>query len=90
MRRKPDTNPMNASPRCTATSKRSRQRCQGPAVTGWTVCRFHGAGGGAPRGERHGNYRHGMRTLDAIAQRRALAQLRRMVRKTLARAELMP
>ena len=84
MGKKPDVSPMNASPRCRATSKRTGLPCKAPAVTGWTVCRFHGAGGGAPCGERHGRYRHGMRTKQAIAERRALAQLRRMVRETLA------
>jgi hypothetical protein len=28
----------------------------------WTVCRVHGAGGGAPRGKAHPNYKHGLRT----------------------------
>ena len=42
---------MHESPRCTATSKRTRERCRAPAVTGWKVCRFHGAGGGGPKGE---------------------------------------
>ncbi len=64
---------MHKSPRCTATSKRTRQRCQGPAVTGWTVCRFHGAGGGAPKGPRNGNYRHGLHTAEAVAERRLVA-----------------
>ena len=41
---------MHLSPRCTATSKRTRLRCQAAAVTGWTVCRFHGARGGGPKG----------------------------------------
>jgi len=31
-------------------------------LNGWTVCRFHGARGGAPEGKRNGNYRHGGRT----------------------------
>jgi hypothetical protein len=35
------------APRCSATSKRTRERCKAPAVTGWTVCRFHGARGGS-------------------------------------------
>ena len=78
-----DINPMNASPRCTATSKRTRQKCRSPAVNGWNVCRLHGAGGGAPCGERHGQYRHGMRTKQAIEERRTLSRLRRMVRETL-------
>jgi hypothetical protein len=30
-------------PRCTATSKRTREQCKAPAVQGWTICRFHGA-----------------------------------------------
>lgn len=33
---------------CSATSKHSRQRCRAPAVKGWSVCRCHGTGGGAP------------------------------------------
>jgi hypothetical protein len=38
--------------------------CQ--ALQGWTVCRFHGARGGAPEGKRNGNYRHGCRTKEMI------------------------
>jgi hypothetical protein len=51
---KDDDNPMNAAnaaPKCTAKSKRTGKRCKGPAVTGWRVCRFHGAGGGHPAGK---------------------------------------
>src|SRR5262245_38428394 len=29
--------------RCTARAKRSGKRCRCPAVTGWSVCRSHGA-----------------------------------------------
>lgn len=32
--------------RCTACSKRSKVQCHNPAVTGFTVCRLHGARGG--------------------------------------------
>ena len=32
--------------RCTACSKRSQTQCSNPAVTGFTVCRMHGAHGG--------------------------------------------
>jgi hypothetical protein len=42
------------APRCSATSKRTRERCKAPAVRGWTVCRFHGARGGGPTGKRNG------------------------------------
>ena len=76
--------PMHLSPRCTATSKRSGQRCRAPAVTGWTVCRFHGAGGGAPKGKRNGMYHHGRCTQKAIAERRAVSALLREARKALA------
>ena len=65
--------PMNkayAAARCTAKSKRSGQRCRAPAVKGWRVCRMHGARGGAAEGERNGNYRHGVRTKEAILQQR--------------------
>ena len=75
--------PMHLSPRCTATSKRTRKRCRAPAVNGWTVCRFHGAGGGAPKGKRNGNYKHGLYTNKAIEGRRALSALLRASRKSL-------
>ncbi len=74
---------MHLSPRCTETSKRTRERCRAPAVKSWTVCRFHGAGGGAPKGKRNGQYRHGLYTQEAIAERRALSALRRVSRKSL-------
>jgi hypothetical protein len=71
---------MHRSPRCTATSKRTRQRCQAPAVTGWTVCRFHGARGGGPKGARNGAYRTGLHTAEAVAERRLLSEFLRRVR----------
>ncbi len=54
------------APRCSATSKRTGKPCQAPAVRGWTVCRFHGARGGAPKGKANGAYRHGLYTAEAI------------------------
>ena len=71
------------APRCSATSKRTRERCRAPAVKGWTVCRFHGAGGGGPKGERNGNYKHGLYTNEAIEERRALLALLRASRESL-------
>ena len=62
---KTDGNPMQRAhnaPRCTARSKRTGFPCKSPAVKGWTVCRMHGAGGGANPGSDHPNYRHGMRS----------------------------
>ena len=54
---------LRSAPRCHAAAKRTGKRCQGPSVKGWRVCRFHGAHGGAPRGKRHPNYKHGLRTV---------------------------
>ncbi len=65
------------APRCSATSKRTGKPCQAPAVRGWTVCRFHGAGGGAPKGARNGNYKHGLYTKTAVEERRAIQELLR-------------
>ena len=76
--------PCQESPRCHATSKRPGERCKAPAVRGWTVCRFHGARGGAPKGERNGMYRHGLYTKEAIEERRLLRELLRQSRKALA------
>jgi hypothetical protein len=77
--------PFQSAPRCSATSKRTRQPCQAPAVRGWTVCRFHGAGGGAPKGKANGAYVHGQYSEEALARRRELRDLLREARATLAR-----
>lgn len=71
--------PLNKAPRCTATSKRTHKRCKGPAVKGFRVCRFHGARGGAPKGEKNGAYRHGNFTKEAISRRQALRVLHRLL-----------
>ena len=46
-------------------------------MKGWTVCRMHGAGGGAPTGPSNGAYRHGQRTVEALAWRRDIQDLLR-------------
>ncbi len=69
--------------RCSATSKRTGQPCQAPAVRGWAVCRFHGARGGAPKGAQNGSYKHGLYMNEAIEERRALSALLRVSRKSL-------
>lgn len=77
---KDDDNPMSkahAAPRCTALSKRTGERCNGPAVTGWRVCRFHGAGGGHPPGQAHPSWQHGMRARAWIEERRLINELAR-------------
>ena len=65
------------APRSRARSKRTGKPCQSPAVTGWKVCRHHGAGGGAPLGEKNGNYRHGNFTREAVALRKEISALLR-------------
>ena len=79
--------PMHMSPRCSARSKRTGQRCQAPAVRGWTVCRFHGAGGGGPKGPRNGSYKHGLFTAEAVEFRRTVSALVRASRKALGTAK---
>jgi hypothetical protein len=71
--------------RCQARSKRTGKPCQSPAVRGWNVCRMHGAGGGAPKGKRNGNYRHGDRTAEAVVTRRVIGDLLRQSRLILKR-----
>jgi hypothetical protein len=65
------------APRCSATSKRTRERCKAPAVRGWTVCRFHGARGGAPKGKANGAYKHGLHTKEAVKECRLVSDLLR-------------
>lgn len=73
----PDDYPMNRAPRCTATPKRTGQPCRAPAVRGWRVCRFHGARGGSKAGREANAHKHGMRTAEAVAERKALNDLLR-------------
>lgn len=68
-----------AAPRCKATAKSTRQRCRGAAVKGWTVCRMHGARGGAPKGNRNA-WKHGQFSADAAARRKSLNVLIRLLR----------
>lgn len=63
------------APRCKAMAKTTLCRCKGPAVKGWSVCRMHGAKGGAPSGPANGRWRHGNRTKETDAMRRALSEL---------------
>jgi len=75
----PRGNPSNA-PRCGAKT-RAGSLCQQPAMPNGR-CRLHGGKSpGAPRGERNGNYRHGLRAKEAIADRRGAARLRQRLRQ---------
>lgn len=89
--KKSDVNPMQSAhdaPRCTAKSKRTGQPCKAPAVCGWSVCRMHGAQGGAKPGPLHPNWRHGARSGEAEALRRMISALGRESREIM--QELLP
>src|SRR5437588_13093136 len=65
------------APRCSATSKRTRERCKAPAVTGWTVCRFHGARGGARKGKASGAFKVGVRAAGGVREGPLIVDVRR-------------
>jgi uncharacterized protein YjcR len=56
------------------------------AVRGYEVCRMHGAGGGAPRGNRNA-VKHGEFAAETLALKREIQALARMARETMAAIE---
>jgi hypothetical protein len=76
--------PFQNASRCSATSKRTGKPCQAPAVRGWSVCRFHGARGGGPKGKANGAYKHGIYTAEMIEERRKFGEIVREHREFLA------
>jgi len=72
---------MHAAQRCSAKSKRTDQPCKSPAMRGWTVCRMHGAGGGANPGKAHPNYLHGERSQASATLRARVNALARESRE---------
>ena len=77
---------MRQASRCRAKSKRSGLQCRAPAVRGYSVCRMHGAGGGAPRGNRNA-WKHGAHSAETLTLRREIQALARMARETMAAIE---
>lgn len=75
MSEKTAINPMHLAKRCRAHSKRTGLPCRSPAMRGWSVCRMHGARGGAKPGKLNGNYRHGGRTRQSMATMLAVRTL---------------
>ena len=69
------TQRLRDAPRCTAMAKSTGHRCRNPSKQGWTVCRLHGAGGGAPPGKAHPNHKHGLRTKEFTEQRKRINQM---------------
>ena len=74
---------MQDAPRCHAKAKSTGQPCKAPAVKGWSVCRAHGARGGAPMGKHNGAWRHGGRSLELTETRRLIAELTRLTQSNL-------
>jgi hypothetical protein len=67
------------TPQCSATNRKTGNRCLNPAAFGMATCRYHGARTRATvrHGAHHPQYRHGMETLDAKRQRsEALSELK--------------
>jgi uncharacterized protein YjcR len=75
---------MHQALRCHARSKRSGLRCQAPAVRGYSVCRMHGAGGGAPRGNRNA-LKHGAHSAASLALTKEANSLASIALETLAK-----
>jgi hypothetical protein len=70
----------HASPRCGART-RDGAPCKGPAMPNHK-CRMHGgASPGAPRGEGHGMWRHGLRSIEAVEHRRETTAEARRIRQ---------
>ena len=78
--------PMHQALRCHAKSKRSGLQCRAPAVRGHSVCRMHGAAGGAPKGNRNA-LKHGANSAKTLALKRQTTALVRMARETMAAIE---
>jgi hypothetical protein len=82
-----NTGPMLASLRCGART-RAGQPCKSPAVSGAMRCRMHG--GGAGSGALSGNknaLKHGLRSRDAIKERRQVQELMRRSRRLVSEIE---
>jgi uncharacterized protein YjcR len=77
---------MHQALRCRATSKRSGLQCRSPAVRGRSVCRMHGAGGGALKGNRNA-LKHGECSAETRALKKEIHALARMARETMAAIE---
>jgi len=71
-------------PRCGAHCRTTGQPCRSPAMANGR-CRMHGGKSpGAPRGERHGMYKHGRQTIEAQEKRREWRQTLLLLRKLIA------
>jgi hypothetical protein len=72
---------MAQAPRCGAKT-RAGHPCRQAAVRGRVRCRMHGGakGSGGPRGDRNGNFKHGLWTGESLEIRRTTREKVREVR----------
>src|SRR6478609_4159121 len=70
--------------RCGART-RAGHPCKQAAVTGRARCRIHGGarGSGGPRGDRNGNFKHGLWTVENVLMRKAVSLKIRQTRALL-------
>lgn len=72
---------MRTVARCGAHARTTEQPCQNAAMDNGR-CRMHGGKSpGSPCGKAHGNFRHGLRTKEAMAELRTLRSAVAMLRK---------
>lgn len=71
--------------RCGART-RAGHPCKQAAVRGRARCRMHGGakGSGGPRGDRNGNFKHGLWTRENVATRQIMRESVREIRALLA------
>lgn len=72
----------HAAPRCGARRKYDGQPCQAPAMKNGRCYLHGGKSTGAPKGNKNG-WKHGLRSAEAVAQRKRTTALLRKLRTTL-------
>jgi hypothetical protein len=66
-------------PRCRAHCRTTGQPCRNPSMANGR-CRMHGGGSpGAPQGEKHPAYRHGLRTKESYEGRQQRREVRAQI-----------
>jgi len=72
---------MAKAPRCDAKT-RAGHSCRQAAVKGRARCRMHGGakGSGGPRGDRNGNFKHGLWTRESLEMHRTTRAMVREIR----------
>jgi hypothetical protein len=75
---------MAQAPRCGAKT-RAGHPCRQAAVSGRARCRMHGGatGSGGPRGNRNGNFKHGLSTRESLEMRKTTRAKVREIRALL-------